>query len=278
MTQGPAGARENNRWIYHFIHYRWFCPWLCWFFQGKYQIKPWWKQTATDLWLRFLIKFFFCSCSLTCNTLGSTVNLEEGNKYSFALPMGSSPIWSGERWLTVSLLAADRATGPRPTTPAKSQRGLSGDHPSILTQLQLKVFQLGLTFGNKWVMTGSHRVTSALVMDIPLRPMDALCIKIPGKKGQPWLVFLSNEKHFWVSIACLPIREKAQLRGSSEDAGRAAICAAFNLGFSFARLLHALHEEKQSEPKARLHLESSSRQPEQYVQWRKAEARAPSAN
>lgn len=126
-TRGPAGTRENSRWIYHFFHCRWFCPWLCWSFQGKYQIKPWWKQTATDLWLQFLIKFFFCSCSLTCNTLGSTVNLEEGNKYSFALLMGNSPFWPGERSLIVPLLEADRVREARlSTTAAKSRQGLSG--------------------------------------------------------------------------------------------------------------------------------------------------------
>lgn len=264
-TQGPADARENNRWIYHFVHCSQFCPWLCWSFRGKYQIKPWWKQTATDLWLQFLIKFFFCSCSLTCNTLGSMVNLEESNKCRFALLMGNSPFWPGERSLIVSLLEADRVRGAGlPTTPAKSQRvsQVAGDRPLTLTQLQLKVFQLGLTFGNKWVMTRSLYVTSAQVMDIPLCPTDVLCAKILGKERQPWLVLLSNEKHFWVLIACLPIQGKAQLQGSSEDTCRAAVHAAFILGFSFAHFLYTLQEEKKSKSRARLHPESSSQQPE----------------
>lgn len=81
-------------------------------------------------------------------------------------------------------------------------------------------------------------------MDIPLCPTDVLCAKILGKERQPWLVLLSNEKHFWVLIACLPIQGKAQLQGSSEDTCRAAVHAAFILGFSFAHFLYTLQEEK----------------------------------
>lgn len=58
------------------------------------------------------------------------VNLEECNKYRFALLMGNSPFWPGERSLIVSLLEADRVRGAGlPMTPAKSQKsqqGLSG--------------------------------------------------------------------------------------------------------------------------------------------------------
>lgn len=37
MVRSSTVIHENNRLIYHFIHCGWFCPWLCWSFQGKYQ-------------------------------------------------------------------------------------------------------------------------------------------------------------------------------------------------------------------------------------------------
>lgn len=87
-----------------------------------------------------------------CSTLGPTISLAEGNKYSFALLMGTSLFWPDESSLTGFLLERARESTPGCLRPQQTARGVSqavGASPLILTQLQLKVSQLGLTFGSK---------------------------------------------------------------------------------------------------------------------------------
>lgn len=135
------------------------------------------------------------------------------------------------------------------TTATKSQQGIFS--PLILTQLQLKVFQLGLTSATKWVMTGSHSMTSVQMKDIPLCTTNALCIKIAGKKRQSG----RDSRPTWSISGLTRLRTiwgESQLWGSSEDTCGAAVHATFTLCFSFAHFLHALQEVKQRNPMARL--------------------------
>lgn len=185
-TLGPAGAGESSGQSHHFIPYSLLCPWLSWSFWGKYQIKPYWKQTTTNLRLQVLIRLFFCSCSFTCNIPGSRENLEAGNTHRIALLMGD-PLWSGGRSLIVSLLEAERWGGLGCHDPGRSQQGPSGSWWMSLESgsASAQDFPAWLKLGQQ----GSHSRESLWDTCSGNGYTSALYVKLHGKKSQPWSGF-----------------------------------------------------------------------------------------